>query len=382
MDLRNRENFSQIVSDLKKVPSSKFRDSADRIAKLAEQDTRMDTEIANTLNSIHQKEISRKTLANGSCHNLACRMHVFHVEEFGKKVVRIDAAELPAMTNGEYHMSDFVSRIDVKLLPSGECVSWARSSSSVDGITVSRPNVLKVEIEVHVDYEDALFAVPAELRDDDSANVSFCNFTNIFKLICGHIKRHHLSSDDDPSYFTPDAVLHKLLYPNHPVNHPVSFASLLDVIKSHFKRPGPFKIEYELKEPVREKVCEISVQAVHKFDPTLLSHISENERKLHDALSKVDAEIATHSADIETVGCDVVFLDKLAANPVAQLLDILNKPTGVVKDVQSVGKIDYTNMATTCEFYKQPWAVPAAAFVVGGGKETHSEPLKTNSRRR
>ena len=205
---------------------------------------------------------------------------------------------------------------------------------------------------------------------------------NIFKLICDHIKRHHLSSDDDPSYFTPDGVLHKLLYPNHPANHPVSFASLLDVIKSHFKRPGPFKIEYEVKEPVQEKVCEIVVQVPHKFDPKLLSLISDNEKKLHGALAKVDGDIASCSADIETVGCDTVFLDKIAANPIAQLLEITNKPTGLVKNVQSAGKVDYTNMATTCEFYKQPWAIPAAAFVVGGGKEAQSEPIKTNSRRR
>ena len=380
MDLRNRENFANLIRNLRDVPSARFRDSADRIASFAKEDMRLEAEIANQLTLLYQREVSLKANANGSFSDLSCRIHVFDMkDEHGQTLVRIDAAELPGMTKGEYHMSDFVSKIDVKLFPSNETVSWSRSGEDrVDGVTISRNHISKAEILVHVDYEHALFSVPPELRHD----VAFCNVTNIFKLICGHIKKHHLSSDDDPSYFTPDAVLHKLLYPTHPANHPVSFASLLDVIKSHFKRPGPFKIDYEVKEPMSEKVCEIIVQVPHKFDPHALNLIRENETKLHDTLLKIDEEIASCSSGIESVGFDTVFLDKVANNPVGQLLEILNKPTGVVRDVQSVGKVDYTNMATSSEFYKQPWAVPAAAFVVGGVKEAPVEQTRTTNRRR
>ena len=379
MDLRNRDNFAEIIQNLRGVPSSRFRDSAERIASLAQQDTRLETEIANHLTQVYQREVARKANANGSFSELSCRIHVFDMkDEQGESLLRIDAAELPGMTHGQYHMSDFVSKIDVKLFPSGETVSWSRGQGAVDGITVSRQNIAKAEILVHVDYEHALFSVPRELRHD----VAFCNVTNIFKLICGHIKKNHLSSDDDPSYFTPDAVLHKLLYPSHPANHPVSFASLLDVIKSHFKRPGPFKIDYEIKEAMQEKVCEIVVQVPHKFDPQVLTLIRDNEAKLHDTLLKLDEEIASSSSGIESLGFDAVFLEKVATNPIAQLLEILNRPTGVVRDVQSIGKVDYTNMATTSDFYKQPWAVPAAAFVVGGAKEAPIEQTRTTSRRR
>ena len=382
MDLRNRERFATIVGDLSQVPSGAYKAGADKIHKLAKEDEKINSEISETMNLINQREVFRKAHANGSFHELACRIHVFHVKVLGKTCLRIDAAELPSMTNGEYHMSDFVSKIDVKLLPSGESVSWNRETASIDGVTVSRQEISKAEIFVHVDYEHALFSVPAELRGDSHKDMAFCNVTNIFKLICDYIKRNHLSSDDDPSYFTPDAVLHKMLYPNHPANHPVSFASLLDCIKTHFKRPGPFKIEYEVRDPVQEKVCEIAVQVQSKFDPTLVNLIHANERKLRESLLIVDDEIATCSADIRKVGCDAAYLDKLAANPIAHLVDVLHKPTGVVKDVESAGKVDYTNMATTSEFYKQPWAVPAAAFVVGGGKEAVVEQSKPSSRRR
>jgi hypothetical protein len=377
MDLRDRESFSTIIKGLQEVPSSAYTRAAEEIRMAAGRDAQLDREILATSCAIKVSESTQRVASLGSWTDGVCRLHVFETaNEADEKCLRIDAAELRG-----YHMSDFVNRIDVKFAPSTETVTWTRSSSvACDGITITRQGWKSAEIFVHVDYENGLLAVPPELGGHD---VQFCNVTNMFKLICHYIKKHELSSDDDPSYFTPDSVLHKLLYPNHPHNHPVSFASLLDVIKNHFKRPGPFRIDFGAGS--QEKVFEIVVQIAKRVDGRLSDLVGENERKLEIELLKVDEEIALLGKDLEPLACDTLFLNKLISNPIGYLCDILEMPTGVMKNVESSGKIDYTQMGTSYEFYKQPWAIGAAAFVVNDGSTgdggTHEQTTKSSRRR-
>jgi len=373
MDLRDRESFSTIIKNLNDVPQV-----AAAIAAATEKDAQLDREILDVSNAIKVCESGKRVAALGSSTDGVCRLHVFDTIEKsdGTRCLRIDAADL---TTGDFHMSDFVSRIDVKLAPSGETVTWLRDENHVacDGITITRNGWKSANISVHVDYDNALFGVPNELGD-----VQFCNVTNLFKVICNYIKNHELSSDDDPSYFTPDQLLHKLLYPNHPAKHPVSFASLLDVIKNHFKRPGPFHITYSAGD--HEKVFDIVIQLPKKYDSHLERLLEENEAKLAKELERIDSEIAKLAQDIEYVGCDMRIIDKLIRDPIRYMCEILEMPTGVVKNVQSAGKIDYTQMGTSFEFYKQPWAVAAASFVVNGANThdmTHEQTTKSSRRR-
>jgi hypothetical protein len=156
----------------------------------------------------------------------------------------------------------------------------------------------------------------------------------------------------------------------------------MDVIKNHFKRPGPFTIEFAAGSS--EKVFDIVIQVPRKVDTRLIDMIDENEAKLDKELAKIDGEIASLAADLEPVACDTTFLNKLITNPIGYLSDVLEIPTGVVKNIESNGKIDYTQMGTSYEFYKQPWAIAAAAFVVNGGNvsEGLNDQVTKSTRRR
>ena len=112
------------------------------------------------------------------------------------------------------------------------------------------------------------------------------------------------------------------------------------------------------------------IEVPEKVDNKVSELISENEKKLVDALAAVDRDIADLSHNgFEDMGSDAVFLDKLAVNPIKLIQEILLNPTGVVRNVESAGKIDYTQMTTSDEFYRLPWALAAAAHVVSENRE-------------
>jgi hypothetical protein len=365
MDLRNRENQEELINSLRAIPSTRFGALADHISKLVAEEAKLDKEIVCLTSRVSEKEIKDHMPAVGDAPHISnLRLHVFDQRQKGTYGVD----EYTLRLSGEMHesdmcFSDFVSRVDMKL-NSGEIVSWNRSGDEkLDGIILTRPvsgGHQAVELSVHVNYRNCLYAVPTSLTK--SSYVEHMTFVQLFKQIVGYIKSHHLSSNDDPSYFTPDNVLHDMLYPNHPRNHPVSFASLLEVIRNQFKLPGPFKFVHQLGQA--EQIFDLMVHAPVPMSANEQMTLEESERRLNDKLIQIDREIGDLASGIDGIGKEATFLDRLANNPAEYLQEIINTPTGEVKNVESAGLIDYLQLATSYEFYSQPWAVAAAAHLV------------------
>ena len=357
MDLRNRDNYSAVIESLKSVKSPRYSQFGEMISHLAAEEAKLDQEIFSLTNAITTKQV--KDQQNHNVSNLGTiRLHVFDMVHGKDVTLRINTSE-------GHSFSKFIDRVDFKL-PSGEIVSWNRSDEVCDGITISRgfQNGGKAEIVVHVSYKDCLYSVPGKL---EGGSVHHMTFVQLFKQICAYIKNHNLSSNDDPSYFTPDPFLHDLLYPTHPKDHPVSFASLLEAIRTHFKTPGPFHITHQIGTP--EQVFDLLVNFPIESDHTLSQAVLAAENKLSSKLEQIDKEIGVLTNNIGQLGDEVSFLDKLCHNPVEYLKEVIETPSGTVKGTESVGLIDYMQLATSHEFYRQPWAVAAAAHLVGEQKK-------------
>ena len=367
MDLRNRENFEEIVNALKAVPSEQLHALAAQIENAAAQDTQLDREAMAVTAALIEKEAGRRAHTVESAQS-KLRIHVFSMAGRSRSGVQEYSLRLNGeLANSDLTFSDFISRVDIKL-PSGEGITWNRTEESADGLTVTRPvstGDQTAELVMHVAYKNCLYEVPSSLTKTGSAQ--YLNFVQLFRLVCGYIKANNLSSNDDPSYFTPDAVIHQILYPSHPKNHPVSFASLLEAMRLHFKAPGPFTVKYRIGDP--EQVMDLLVQVPGQIDRRVSSLVEEAERKLADKVSQIDKEIGALTADIDSLADDATFLERLTANPIEFIQEIVNTPTGITKGVESAGTIDYLQLATSYEFYKQPWAIAAAAHLVNEQKK-------------
>ena len=332
MDLRDRENLDLLAARL--VP--KYADFfANVFSALKTRDEELTAQV-------YASNLVEEGYSIRTWETVPLRVHVFVNES---NLLRIEGR-----IDGGF-FSDFVSKIDFQ-----DNTQWVRSNTNpVDGVTCATTGACTL----HVAYPNMLLPVPPELGD----NYKYMDFMNLFKLICKYIQVHQLSSNDDPSYFTPDEVLHKILYPNHPVNHPVSFASLIDVVRTQIKPPGPFVINHPGDK--KEQVFEIMVQK-HSTS-RMIEHAAI--QKYNQALAEIDQEIAKCVANIQDENDEAMFLDKLAANPIGFMQEIINNPTG--KPVKITGdNIDYTEMITSHEFYKQPWAIAAAAHVVNEQKKS------------
>lgn len=364
MDLRDRASFEVIRKNLDLVPSGKFQDLCKTLSSLTSEEHKVDRESGLLTTKLYEKEAIGKRVGK-SFGNL--RLHAFFEAPSKNVTFRLCGDEV-----GEKYFSDFVSRVDITLHPSMEKVCWTRSTeTSVDGISISRPNngtLQAVEAVVHVNYRNCLYEAPAVLVGGKQNQ--FMTFVDLFKSICGYIKAKNLSSNDDPSYFTPDTALHDMLYPNHPKDLPASFASLLEAIRNRFKTPGPFSINHKVG--MNERIFDLVVHLPDVADCGLSTKVNEAERKLKDKLCQLDAEIASATSNVDQTARDAKFLDKLAANPADYLRQILETPTGVAAPIESEGQIDYLNMTTSHEFYRQPWAVSAAAYVVNEQKKEAS----------
>lgn len=370
MDLRNRDNYQQIVKELQEVPSERYAQMARLISEIAARDTALDREVVACWGSLEEKS-SKTRIAHVGRSQGILRLHVFSTLENANKTFSLRiSGELSASSCS---FSDFVSRVDIRL-PSDN-VSWTRntddSGEAIEGISVNHraiPNEnATAELIVHVNYRNCLYHVPASLSGKQHT-AGYMSFVHLFRHICAYIKTHNLSSYDDPSYFTPDQTLHELLYPNHPHRLPVSFASLLEAIRTHCKVPGPFKIVHKIGS--QEQVFDLLVQLPdEQNDNSIPTILSDAERKLALKLNEIDRDVAEITDNLKEAALEAAFLDLLAANPAQYLHQILETPTGINKEVQSTGNIDYLQMATSFEFYKQPWAVAAAAYVINEQKK-------------
>ena len=365
MDLRNRDSYDQIVKDLSAAPSESLRHIAKRLSELAQSESRIDREVSAVRTSLAERE-ARARMAKIGTRSGVLRLHAFSIVEDSKYVFRLCGDEID---EGASCFSDFVSKVELHISNSGESLSWVRADDSVDGITIVRPSGdMQIEVTLHVNYRNCLYSVPGELLG--TKQPYHLTLVELFKAICAYIKQHNLSSNDDPSYFTPDSLLHGLLYPNHPKDLPVSFASLLDVIRARFKAPGPFKITHKIGSP--EQVFDLVVQLPDLPDDSLNAKLEDADSRLAARLGELDREIADLSEGISDTARDATFLDKFAHNPAAFLADVIQTPTGAPAPVHSQGLVDYMSMATSHEFYSQPWAIAAAAYVVNEQKKEAS----------
>ena len=361
MDLRNRDGFEKIITELNGVPAEQPRDLAQRLHALATEDRATDLAAMSESTTLLETEALARMRRVGHRQG-RLRIHVF------SSVERVNGRENFSLRvcSDELCLSSFVNRVDLKL-SGGETVAWTRQSNddAVDGVTVDRPlgSGGEVEISIHVSYENCLYAVPAIIARDGK----YMSFVHLFKALCAYIKEHNLSSNDDPSYFTPDQALHDLLYPNHPKQHPVSFASLLEVIRAHFKPVGPFRIVHKIGGP--EQVFDLKVQLPDEVDDSASVALEEAERKLANKLNEIDREIGDLTAGIEQLARNTRFIDKVAANPIEFFQQVLHTPTGAPNKIESAGLVDYMQMSTCHEFYQQPWAVAAATFVINEQKK-------------
>jgi hypothetical protein len=368
VDLRDRDSFEQIAKSLSAVPAESYHDLAKRLNEIAAVEAGIDKEGLKLTTKLSETE-ARSRMAKCGKSTGVLRLHAFSVLGSKSYTFRLNGEE-----SGEsYCFSDFISRVDITVSPSGEALTWTRADDPVDGISITRANTTagsQIEAVVHVNYKNCIYPVPGWLLGNPTGTTHHLTFVDLFKAICGYIKLKNLSSNDDPSYFTPDVALHDLLYPNHPRELPVSFASLLEVIRARFKVPGPFKITHKIGSV--EQVFDLIVQLPDTFDDTISSRLEDADKKLFDKLLEIDAELASVCSNVKGTAQDTKFADKLIANPVGFLGDIIKMPTGAPVPVESVGLVDYLNMTTSHEFYKQPWAVAAAAYVVNEQKKESS----------
>ena len=342
MDLRDRENLDLIHARLLALGIADLAD-------LKMQDQQLNT----TLYSECTEEARMQKSCIRTWAIVPLRMHVFN---------EIHGDEITVRLSGEvregYMMSDFVSEINMRT--ENEEVVWKRNEERIDGITLTRKSFNHLDIEISINYPNSLLPVPSAL----GSKFLFADFINLFKIICEYIRSKNLSSNDDPSYFTPDDVLHKILYPNLPPNHPVSFASLLDVVRAQIKPPGPFKIPFKIDSKQTdstktEKVFEIMVQ-IPQVQPVA---IDTNLLQFREEAQLKDEDIAKYAENLTEITNECAYLQKLVENPIGFMQSILLSPTGVAQ-IDSDGKIDYAQLTTSYDFYKQPWAVAAAAHVI------------------
>lgn len=355
MDLRNRDSFETTIMELNAVPADALRDLAQRLHALAQEDRQIDQ------NAVSESTLLMEAEALARMRHVGRQQGTLRIHAFSS--INSDKSFSLRVSSDEVCFSNFVSRVDLKL-PTGETVVWNRQSceEGTEGITVERPfsGSGNVEIAIHVTYENCLYSVPAVLGG------GHMSFVNLFKTICGYIKDRNLSSNDDPSYFTPDSVLHDLLYPNHIKQHPVSFASLLEAVRSHFKAPGPFTFSHAIGG--QEQIFDLRVQLPDLVENATSVAIEEAERKLAHKLGEIDREIGQLTSGLEGTAKNARFLDKVAANPVEFFQQILETPTGTPPKIESAGLVDYMQLTTCHEFYKQPWAVAAATYVTNQQK--------------
>jgi hypothetical protein len=370
MDLRNRDSYEQIVKDLYSVPSEPLHQLGRRLSDLSQTESKQDKESSSVRTGLFERE-ARSRMAKVGKRSGVMRLHAFSMIDEAKNSFsfRLCGDEI----DDSSCFSDFVSKVEIHITPSGESLSWVRGEEPTDGITISRSmenksRDIQIETTLHVNYRNCLYTVPGELLGTQQPH--HVTFVELFRGICGYIKQHNLSSNDDPSYFTPDALLHGLLYPNHPKALPVSFASLLDVIRARFKAPGPFKVVHKIGSP--EQVFDLVVQLPDSTDDTLISKLEDADQRLAGRMAELDSEMAELTSGIKETAEDALFLDKFCKNPVAFLADIIQMPTGAPAPVHSQGMVDFMNMATSHEFYKQPWAIAAAAYVVNEQKKEAS----------
>ena len=363
VDLRNRDSYEEIVNDLKSVPSQSYSELARRLGETAATELAMDKEAMVHRTNLMERE-ARDRMAKCGKTTGAVRIHAFSIVGPKSYTFRLNSDD------GSNCFSNFVSKVDIIIAPSNESVAWSRNDEPIDGLTLTRPNPLSgdvvIEVSLHVNYKNCLYYVPSWLAGNQGRHMTF---VELFKAICAYIKVNNLSSNDDPSYFTPDAVIHDTLYPNHPKELPVSFASLLEAIRSRFKAPGPFKIVHKIGSA--EQVFDLIVQLPDQTDDEegRSSKILNADQKLAGKLMEIEEELSHMCSGIKGTGEDAHFLDKLALNPAGFLNEILRMPTGVPGPVESAGLVDYLSMTTSHEFYKQPWAVASAAYVVNEQKK-------------
>jgi hypothetical protein len=362
MDLRNRDSYELITKDLKSVASDSFHQLSDRLSEIAAQEAQVEKEASLLRTRLYEKALTSRISKIGTKTG-DLRIHAFSYVETMKDGGRVFSFRLCGDEIADSScFSDFVSKVDFVLRPSGENLCWNRSDDRIDGITISRPYQEDIQIEalIHVNYSNCLYLVPEKMLTGKGSHHQ--TFVDLFKTICAYIKNHNLSSNDDPSYFTPDAVLHDLLYPNHPKDLPVSFASLLEVIKTRFKAPGPFRVTHKVGSP--EQVFDLVVHLTDHSDDSVFEFVQAAERKLRSRLLELDGEIGSLTEGLREVAQDTKFLQKFSSNPVSFLGEIIDMPTGMSSSIETSSDFDYLNMMTSHEFYKQPWAITAAAYVV------------------
>jgi hypothetical protein len=375
MDLRDRASYEELCKQLDSVPSDQYKKLGGFLRQVAAQEAQVDLEASRLGSSLLEKEAISKMSKVGKNYGIL-RLHAFSLIESSKRDSTY-TYRLSGDGGGGKCFSDFISRVEFVLTPSMESVVWTRSESSnndqsaVDGITIARSlsgDNVSVEATIHVNYRNCLYEVPGVLSN--SKKVLYMTFVDLFKAICAYIKSHNLSSNDDPSYFTPDHVIHEMLYPTHPKELPVSFASLLEAIRHRFRAPGPFKIVHKVGSP--EQIFDLTVHVPDSSEESASSHVAEADLKLHRRLTELDQEIAASAYNLGQTNRDAKFLDKLATNPVEFLKQIIEMPTGKQDKIESSGTINYLNMTTSHEFYKQPWAIAAATYVVNEQKKEAS----------
>ncbi len=374
MDLRDRDNCERVVAALQAVPESRFSELSAEIKNLMLVERSIDAEITDLERSISRSEIEHRMSASSAPKPTTMHVHAFYIlNDNNSWTLRIDS-DLSSF-------SDFINRVEFRV-GSTERVVWERQEigcrpfQKLNGVTLTREwghisEVVPVHVALFLGYPDQLYEVPGEEFRFLANHSRFCTLVDLFKIICMYIKSKQLSSDDDPSYFTPDPTLHRMLYPQHPVNHPVSFASLLETMKMHFKNPaGPFEFTVQVdpnntSPTTTEQVYAITVEVPQLPDESVSNNLKGNKLTLIDTVQQLDNKLAAELVTpIEENRDKAVFLSKLAQNPVGLLQDILKNPTGTAKNVQSLNSIDYSKMATSDDFYRLPWAVAAAAHIV------------------
>lgn len=373
VDLRDKDNCEKLISALSGVPDPRIAQLSLEIQELMSAERELDAEITAISREISLAEIQRKMSASSA--HAKMHVHAFYTIDQAEK-------EWQLRVDSDLVFSDYIQRVEFRFQEeTPHLVVWDRRDDSSKfqkpqhGVILTRPlhhagpYPLPVQVSLYVGYPDQLYEVPAEFHSIAN-NSRFSTLVDLFKIICMYIRSQQLSSDDDPSYFTPDAVLHRMLYSHHPANHPVSFASLLDTMKAHFRHPaGPFEFTVNLDPAITdpastERVHVLTVEVPKTVDESVNNTVKGNKLLLNDTVNLVDEELARISNPVIEGRDRAIFLTHLAENPVGLLQEILKNPTGAVRNVESTNKVDYSKMTTSDDFYRLPWAVAAAAHIV------------------
>jgi hypothetical protein len=339
MDLRNRDNLSLLVDELRPYPEfaglSKFRKS-DEIE-----------------NQIYSKLILNKNKISKITKIEKLNLNIFHSIHHSKFELRISAVSEKLI------FSDIVDSVSIRLSPSNEIINWKRTEGTpLDGLTVVRPlGASPVTAEIKVNVNNRIYEIPGKLKREFKIN--FSNYSKLFKIICNYIKNQQLSSSDDPSYFTPDSLLHECLYPNHPTGHPVPFASLLEAIRTNIRLPGPIVLNHQIdSNPDNERIFEIFCEIEENIE---INPKNEIQSKIENINSGINFKINELIGLIELN--EINFINKFINNPIRFISEILKRPTGIVSGLTS-DNLSFSKFIKTFEFYKQPWVNAAALHFV------------------